>query len=247
MSTIAFDRAGRRQPESQRFRTALLLSVIAHLLIFGLLIRLPRPVPLSFPVTFGQSFALQAILNGQIAPAPTPEPEPELVSEPQVPELTQPATTQAPAIVPPVKNESSFGRRQGPVTQNADADNAIPVRGRVTMGVLKNAKELGDLTAIKLAVRFPTAASSPPVLRGSLSVIYPPEALLASVGMRIAAVVVVNDSGNIVEVTTSPPDPWFGPAIMNAIAGAKFTPARIDGQRVTYWTILDFEFTIDKP
>lgn len=243
MATAVHRRSVDGHPIGRRLQLAVALSVLAHVTILGALTRLPRPVPLPLPVAIGAPFVLHAVLQGQLAVVPPPQPEFAPVPEPP-PLLTQPAVAAKapePISVNPV---STFGRRQGPPVQSADSDKATFAQGRVTSGYLKDPKALGDLNAVNLALRYPTTISKPPALRGSLSVVYPLEALMARVGMHIAAVVTVDVDGNVVGAVASPADPWFGPAIMAALQGARFTPAEINGERIPYWVIFDFDFAI---
>lgn len=229
----------------RRLQFAVALSILAHIVLLSVLTRLPRPVPAGLPVTLGAPFALHAMLQGELAVVPpqqpvvepTPEPPPVLLAEPK-------ATPKATAEPVQLRPATSFGRRQGPLVQSANSGNVTLAQGRVTSGLIKDPKALGDFTGVNLALRYPTTVSKTPTLHGSLSVIYPVEALIARVGMHIAAVVTVDADGNVAAVSASPDDPWFGPAIVAAFKDAHFSPAEIDGARVPYWIIFDFDFAI---
>jgi outer membrane biosynthesis protein TonB len=76
---------------------------------------------------------------------------------------------------------------------------------------------------------------------------YPIEAARAHQSARIAAVLTVDASGNIVDRDTvlAPDDPTFRAAVLTALAGARFKPAELDGKPIVYWAILEFVFDID--
>ena len=92
-------------------------------------------------------------------------------------------------------------------------------------------------------------AARAPKLNGSVITGYPIDAARAHQSARIAAVLTVDVSGNIVERDTvlSPDDPMFRTAVLSALANAQFTPAELDGKPMPYWAILEFVFDIDPP
>ncbi|HEY7943299.1 MAG TPA: TonB family protein, partial [Casimicrobiaceae bacterium] len=86
-------------------------------------------------------------------------------------------------------------------------------------------------------------------VNGAVITSYPIEAARAHQSARIAAVLTVDASGNIVDRDTvlSPDDPVFRRAVLTALAATKFTPAELDGKPIAYWAILQFVFDIDPP
>jgi Gram-negative bacterial TonB protein C-terminal len=90
-------------------------------------------------------------------------------------------------------------------------------------------------------------AARSPLPRGAVITSYPAEAARSHVSARIAAVLTIDASGKVVAEDTRlvPDDPLFHSAVLEALDGAEFTPAEIDGNPMSYWLILEFVFYID--
>jgi hypothetical protein len=50
--------------------------------------------------------------------------------------------------------------------------------------------------------------------------------------------------GSIAESQLVREDPLFGPAVLDALKNAQFSPAEIDGKPVPYWAIVEFVFLL---
>jgi hypothetical protein len=76
---------------------------------------------------------------------------------------------------------------------------------------------------------------------------YPAEAAQSHTSARIAAVLTIDAAGKVVPGDTRlvPDDPMFHASVLEAIAGAEFSPAELDGNPIPYWLILEFVFYID--
>jgi len=61
---------------------------------------------------------------------------------------------------------------------------------------------------------------------------------------RIVALLILDASGRIVETNLFPDDPLFASTVRDVLSRARFTPAEFDGTPGSYWTILEFVFTL---
>ncbi len=181
-------------------------------------------------------------------PVPVPPPEPlEAISS------TEPAPTKA----PPSPEEKTL-KVPVPISAAPSATGAPPVsvrtgppnpKGSVAVGLLANPERISTAVAARLAQRFPAAAARAPKLNGAVITAYPIDAARAHQSTRIAAVLTVDASGNIVDRDTvlAPDDPMFRSAVLTALAATTFTPAELDGKPIPHWAILEFVFDIDPP
>ena len=112
------------------------------------------------------------------------------------------------------------------------------------MGQLEDPGLLGPIVAARLAQRYTATPDREPRLIGSLIIPYPPEARQARVSARIAAVLDINAQGAITNTTLVPDHRWFGPAVLEVLKDARFTPAEIASHPVPYWAIVEFVFAI---
>ena len=51
-------------------------------------------------------------------------------------------------------------------------------------------------------------------------------------------------TGRVVDTTLFPDESLFGPAIVDALNGARFAPAEADAKPMPYWMILEFVFSM---
>ena len=123
------------------------------------------------------------------------------------------------------------------------SDTPVPP-GDVAVGALDSSERIGTGPALRLAQRFPRPASRPPRLRESLVVAYPARAARAHREARIAALLIVDAEGKIIETTLFPNDPLFAATIHDALRDIRLSPAAIESGPVSYWTILEFIFTM---
>ena len=121
--------------------------------------------------------------------------------------------------------------------------------GSVAVGLLANPEKVSTAIAARLAQTFPVRAARAPKLNGAVITGYPIDAARAHQSARIAAVLTVDSSGQILDrdIVLSPDDPVFRAAVLTALASTKFTPAELDGKPITHWAILEFVFDIDPP
>lgn len=105
-------------------------------------------------------------------------------------------------------------------------------------------ERLGNTQALRLAQRFPKSAVNPARLREPLVVPYPPRAAWNHREVRIVALLILDANGRILETSLFPDDPLFASTVLDALSRAKFTPAELDGKPASYWTILEFVFTL---
>lgn len=149
-----------------------------------------------------------------------------------------------PSAAPPVTDDSAVTQlnlpeytRAGPPTPD----------GRVAVGPLGNPEHVSMATAARLAQRFPVAAARAPRLNGAVITDYPRDAAQSHISARVAAILTVDASGQIVAADTRliPDNPIFRPAILAALAHTSFIPAEVAGKPIAYWAILLFNFDID--
>ncbi len=128
-----------------------------------------------------------------------------------------------------------------PSTEPATSD--IPPPGDVSVGPVNDPERLGRVPALRLASRFPQRAYKRPQLLGALTVPYPLRAAFAHRDGRIAALLLIDASGNVTETTLYPDDPYFSPTVLASLRGARFSPAEeVTANAMPYWLILDFVF-----
>ncbi|HKW81791.1 MAG TPA: energy transducer TonB [Casimicrobiaceae bacterium] len=224
---------------------SMLASTLLHLLVIAALTSVAPRIAL-LPSWQGTSAPILVELQQPPPPAPEPPPEPApVISVPEPSPLVVQAPPSEPTIkVPvPVATPSSATARP-PLSIRAGPPNP---RGSVAVGLLSNPEWVSTAVAARLAQRFPATPARAPKLNGAVITGYPAEAARAHQSARIAAVLTIDASGNIVERDTllSPDDPTFRQAVLTALAGTRFTPAESDGKPVGYWAILEFVFDID--
>ena len=225
----------------------MLASTLLHVALIAALASV-RPTVSLLPPWQGASAPIQVDLQRPAVIVPEPEPAPVPVTVISVPEP-------APTPAPPAPREPTV-KVAVPISAPPSATARPPLsirtgppnpRGSVAIGLLPSPEWVSTAIATRLAQRFPTPAVRVPRLNGAVITGYPVDAARAHQSARIAAVLTVDASGNIVDRDTvlSPDDPTFRSAVLTALAGAKFTPAEVDGKPIAYWAILEFVFDID--
>ena len=229
----------RSQADAQRrLSVAIVISLLFHavaLFAFGthLLIR-----PTS-PKGWG-SVVLQAVLQDA---ATQPEAVAPAILTTQPAEAAKEVVPDAPRKVEP---PGPIGTTQsGPAAGPSVAPGEIDPRHGVTGGVLVDAAKVGPRYAAALAELFPDRPARRPQLKSPPILGYPRAAIETRTQARIAAILTIDERGEIVEKSIVPYDPVFGPAVSEALEGAHFIPAETDGNPVRYWAILEFTFWID--
>ena len=250
---------GRRDAE-HRLWVSLAASALTHavaLVVFaGLLLPAPAPVW----VKLGEPAVVQVLLAGPQPAATAPQPEtPVEIAEPQRP--MEPIATPLPAPPPPepLLELPAPVRRTDPrppaapstgaatataPTPDAIAEDAPVPPGDVAVGAAETADPLGHTQALRLAQRFPQPIARPPQLLEPLVVPYPVRAARGRREARIAALLIIDSDGRVLETTLLPDDPLFAATVQDALASAKFKPAETDARPTSYWLILEFVFTM---
>ncbi|HZP87007.1 MAG TPA: hypothetical protein VFB54_09295, partial [Burkholderiales bacterium] len=137
--------------------------------------------------------------------------------------VTEPVPILMPAPTLPIPAVNDSPRRPAPVVRPNIA--AADPNGSVVMGQLEDPSLLGRIVAARLGQRYTATPDREPRLIGSLIVPYPPEARQARVSARIAAVLDIDAQGAITNISLVPDHRWFGPAVMDVLKDARFTPA----------------------
>jgi outer membrane biosynthesis protein TonB len=250
---------GRRDADHHLW-VSLAASALAHavaLVVFaGLLLPAPTPVW----VRLGEPAVVQVLLAGPQPAAMAPQPEtPVEIAEPRQP--IEPIATPLPAPPPPqplpeipapVRRSDArppAAPNTGAATPTAPTPDAVaedaPIpAGDVAVGAAETADPLGHTQALRLAQRFPQAIARPPLLQDPLVVPYPVRAARGHREARIAALLIVDSDGKVLETTLVPDDPLFASTVQDALASAKFKPAEADARPTPYWVILEFVFTM---
>jgi outer membrane biosynthesis protein TonB len=123
----------------------------------------------------------------------------------------------------------------------------VPPPGDVSVGPVNDPDRLGGVQALRLASRFPQRAYKRPQLLSTLTVPYPLRAAFARRDGRIAALVLIDAFGKVIDTTLYPDDPFFSPTILASLRGARFAPAEtVEGKPLPYWAILEFGFRIHR-
>jgi protein TonB len=247
VSNVAFDHALFDAPATSErpLGVSMLASALLHVALIALLAS-ARPTVSLLPAWPATTASIQVHLQQPAAAVPEPPPEPVTVIS-----VPEPAPTRAPA--PP---KELTAKVRVPISAPPSAATTQPIsirtgppnpRGSVAVGLLANPERVSAAIAARLAQAFPVPAARAPKLDGAVITGYPIDAARAHQSARIAAVLTVDASGNIVDrdIALSPDDPVFRAAVLTALAATKFTPAELDGKPITYWAILEFVFDID--
>jgi hypothetical protein len=163
--------------------------------------------------------------------------------------ITKPAETAkevVPVQPPKVELPGPVGTAKGaPTAGLSAAPGAVDPRHGVTGGVILDAAKVGQRYAAALAQAFPERPARRPQMMSPPVLSYPRAAIENRTPARIAAILTIDERGEIVEKLIVPNDPVFGPVVSKALEEVRFNPADTDGIPVRYWTILEFEFWID--
>ena len=230
-----------------RLRLSLALSVIAHAVVIMIIAGLLKPMLMPDSSRAGQAPPIEVAIVAVrpiafTAPPESPVPAAELPSSPSM------GAAALPQAAPPLPSPAAapvIAPRLG-VTVNGDVNaeplspDSPPPPGDVSVGAVTDSERLGHAQALRLAQRFRVATAKPPRLREPLTTSYPPRAARAHAEARIAALLLLDATGRIVDTTLFPDEPLFGPAIVDALKGARFAPAEADAQPMPYWVILEF-------
>ena len=223
--------------EPRRIGIALLCSMAAHalllLVVAGVVKLLPEP---TLPV-LGEPLVLQAVLDGGRTAAQPVEPAPA----PPPPEAIVPA-----AAIPAVSATTGPGKEAGvPGTAPARVTTEPPpVEGSVAVGPIEDPQALHDPALAAITARYAEVAEKPPKARGAVIVAYPLPARRTHTGLRVTAVLEIDERGSVMSTTVVPDHQWFTPAIMDALRNARFAPAELRGKPMPYWLALEFVFAI---
>ena len=224
---------------------SMLASTLFHLLVIAALTTVAPRIAL-LPSWQGASAPILVELQRQAALAPESPPEPvPVISVPDRLPLLAPVFPKELTIKVPVPLATpSNAAARPPLSIRTGPPNP---HGSVAVGLLRNPEWVSTAVAARLAQRFPATPARAPRLNGAVITGYPIEAARAHRSARIAAVLTIDASGNIVERDTllSPDDPTFRSAVLTALAGTRFAPAENDGKPVGYWAIMEFVFDID--
>jgi outer membrane biosynthesis protein TonB len=252
--------AHRLAPTNRRVWLSFGASILAHALALTILAGLLLPLPTPVWIRLGQPASLKVLLS-EPQPAEIAAPPLTLAEVAPPPPVIAPVTTPLPAPKPPepqpepptpvLRSEprpaaapATGAQTPTEATPDTVAVDAPLPPGDVAVGAADNAEAMGHTLALRLAQRFPERVGKAPQLQAPLMIPYPPQAARARREARIAALLVIDASGTVLETTLNPDDTVFGPTVQNALAGAKFSPAEIEGKPATYWVVLEFVFTM---
>jgi hypothetical protein len=255
MTTVTAFMAGSRMQRDtgQRLTLSLALSVVAHVVVIAIVAGLLKPTLTPVLGRVGQALPIEVALVGirPIAFAAPPEAPPMASDLSIAPQPMGSARSLRPAPPPsPKQAEVSVPAPPFGVSVQSDAsaetvsaDAPLP-SGIASFGAITASERLGHAQALRLAQRFPRSADKPPRLSGPLIVPYPPRAAGAHAEARIAALLLLDSTGRIVDTTLFPDEPLFGPTILAALKDARFSPAETDAKPMPYWVIVEFVFRL---
>lgn len=216
-----------------------------------------------FTAFSGSGTPLQAVLAPPAPPAesePPPAPQAEIATpapaSPPVAPAPAPAAPAAPAPVPPAPAAPPAVAPAPPppgLTQPGTGQVDAPRRpaplptdsGDVAVGPAADPSGFGPVTAARLALQFPVRPGRLPRLARTLTVVYPEAALRERASTQVAALLLLDAKGTVVETVIEPDDPVFAPAVREALASAVFLPAQAADAPVPYWIALEFVFAVD--
>ena len=228
-------------PHERRVTVALLCSGLLHAAIAMAATALIALTPSREPPS-ESGVVLQAVLQqapAEVAPlevqAP-PEALPELITAP-APDIAVPVPIPTRIDKPPAPPPSPATTAPSMITSNDP-------NGSVTIGVVEGAAAAARSSFAATRDRYPPRVDKEPRMIGSLIVPYPPAAKQAHASGRIAAVMEIDERGQITSTALVPDQPMFGPAVLEALKEARFTPAEVATHPVPYWTVVEFVFAI---
>lgn len=247
-------------PGIQRLWISFGISAGLHAMAIAMLAGLLFPLHAPILTRVGQPSVVEVLLRDSTPAASTPEPAaidrtpvpinnpPPVEPAPVSPKLPTPVTESRPAIArvdpaPAATVPSGYPTPNESVPETV-ADDAPTPPGDVAIGAAESAEPMGRTQSLRLAQRFPQRIAKPPRLKAPLIVPYPVRAARSWRDARIAALLVIDANGKILETTLSPEDPLFAPTVREALDKAEFLPAEADGVAVSYWVIMEFVFTM---
>jgi len=240
-TAIALNDGAIRRASERRLSIAIGVSLLVHAVTIASMRGLWPTIYTYAQGGAGSFTTLQAVLAGpRTEPSPAEQTEPEPAINPSL-------------MLPPGANpiETAIQR---PPPQTAPTPGGGPVRSgpnspdvSVAVGLIDDPARLGPDYVVRLAQRFPERVSKTPLLLGSPIVMYPAAAMAAGAERRIAALLILDADGRIVDAQLIPDDPMFAPVVQEALKNAQFAPAEVDTRTVPYWAILEFVFTLERP
>ncbi len=223
-------------------RMRLPLSLSASIVIHAILLVAAALVLRAMPATVGSDSRTKA-LSATIVVL-TPIIFDDAFLQPITP--AEPLQTMLPAPVAPQPRTTPLpGVSATPATIQVIAE-FIPV-GRISYGVSDGTRLFGAGFRTQMAARFADIPARAPRLNGTLSVLYPVKGAMAGRSLALSALLLIDARGKISEARVLPEDPVFIAAVLAALKNSAFYPAELDGRPIPYWTVLDFNFTIDGP
>ncbi len=106
-------------------------------------------------------------------------------------------------------------------------------------------QEWGDPAAVATAIQAGTADVEPELI-GKPTLAYPDEAKRNAADGHVRLVVTIDAAGYVAHaLVANNVDTDLGNAALNAISKARFTPARMNGERVPYRFIYTITFVLD--
>jgi len=245
-----------------RLSISLAFSALAHALIIAGLVVFLRNAEVPTRITVGDPVPLKAALQrAAVEPEAAPSVEVTPVVEQTKPAEAAPlvatptpvkeATVREPVTVPPTKRATPVEGPPQPDATPSGETSPLPyptaeVRGMIAVGKIESLDRLSPAQQKKLGPHYPVTVSRGPELRATLTVAYPYEALRRRQDQRILALLTLDERGRALDTTLSSNDPQFGPAVLNALKEATFTPAEVGAAPIPYWIVLEFVFKIDR-
>lgn len=258
MSSVTAFMPGPRPPRDtgQRLSVSFALSLIAHAIVIAIFAGLLKPLLSAVPGQVGQALPIEVALVGVRPIAFQAPPEtPPTVTEPSTAPQPISAAAAIPATPPPSPAQRAIDVDLPPLGVSVQADlrsNVVsadmpPPPGNTSVSPIADSERLGHAQASRLLQRYAQVAAKAPKLRDPLIVPYPPNAARAHAEAHIAALLLLDASGKVVETTLFPDEPLFGPTILDALGSAHFVPAEANAKPIPYWVILEFAFNMGHP
>jgi TonB family protein len=237
----ALDQQALKRVDDRRLSIAIGASLVIHALTIATLRGLMPAINISSqPGVGGGVTTLQAVIAApSLEPIALQEPLPRLQIDPNL--LLPPALRPIELLD---RRPLSQTESAGSVTYRSGSDRR---QVSIAVGTIDDPARIGPDYVARLAQRFPHRAAKRPALLGSPIVTYPAGALESGTERRVTILLTLRADGSIADSQLTYDDPLFGPAALEALKSAQFTPAEIDGKPIPYWAIVEFVFSLSQP
>ena len=217
--------------------SALVISLLVHLALAALLSALVGSALRLYNETRPPLSVTLAPLPAIALALPASLPRPQAAETLETPEGLRTRTTAVPASSRRTQPE---GQAQ---TMAADPHPSIWV-GTVDMAPNDVLARLPETLVLRSLSEFPVEVEAPVRVAATIDVPYPAASLQAHREGTVLAWIVIDENGQVEEISLPEGDPEFAEAVEAALLNAKFVAAEDRGHPIRYFTMLQFSFRI---